>query len=260
MDLQRENNVIVYDVMGEGIPLLCLSAFPFAGEMWRHQQALADYARLIIPDYRGIGRSTGTVEVATMELLAGDMLAILDQLQIQQAVIAGVSMGAYVAFSIYEQAPERVRALILADTRAGGDTPAAAERRRQTVEGLRAQGTSILRSRVDDLFSPLTQQNNPALVTEAHERVARENAEGLAALMLGMAARPDRTALLPTITVPTLVLCGEDDQVSPPDGMQAMADAIPAAKFRLIPAAGHLSPLEQPGVFNAFVRLFLADL
>jgi pimeloyl-ACP methyl ester carboxylesterase len=260
MHFTHSNAELYYEDLGHGVPLLCLAPFPFDGRLFREQHRLDDVARLLIPDYRGTGRSTVTEGPYTMDLLAEDMVGLLDHLGIAEAVVMGVSVGCYVAFSLFANHRKRVKALILADTRAEADTPEQAERRRKTVEGLRAEGPSILRSRVNDLFAATTRETCPTLVEEMQRQAMEQPAEGLAQLTLGMAERPDRTALLPQIGLPTLVLCGEQDTVSPPDGMRALADAIPGASFHLIPDAGHLSPLEQPQRVNAAIREFLESL
>jgi len=248
------------DTGGRGVPLLCLPPFPFDHRLWREQRPLTDVARLILPDLRGTGESSITQGPYTMELHAVDMFHVLDDLKIEQAVVMGASMGAYVAFAMYARRPERIKGLIITDSRAEADTPEQAERRRMTVEGLRAEGTGAIVSRVNDLFAATTRAERPALVEEFQKMTAKMDPEGLAQTTLGMAMRADYTELLGEIEVPTLVLCGEEDTVSPPDGMRHMAEQIPGAEeFHIIPAAGHLAPLEQPDVFNGYVRDFLEN-
>lgn len=260
MYFTRDGIELFYEDLGHGMPLLCLAPFPFDGRLFREQHRLDDAARLIIPDYRGTGRSAVTNEPSTMERLADDAVALLDHLGIAQAVVLGNSVGCYVAFALFANHRARVSAFIFADTRAEADTPQQAERRQKTVEGLRAEGTGILRDRVNDLFAATTREQCPGLVAEMQAQALEQPAEGLAQLTLGMAMRPDRTELLPQIHLPTLVLCGDQDTVSPPDGMRALAAAMPAAEFHLIPDAGHLAPLEQPERVNALIREFLGTL
>ncbi|HOF88076.1 MAG TPA: alpha/beta fold hydrolase [Armatimonadota bacterium] len=260
MFFPHQQTALFYEDLGRGVPLLCLAPFPFDGRFFRAQHRLDDAARLVIPDYRGTGRSAVTDGPYTMDLLADDMAALLDHLGIAAAVVMGVSVGCYVAFSLVANHRRRVTALVLADTRAEADTPEQAERRRQTVAGLRAHGPAILHDRVNDLFAATTRETCPTLVEEMQRQALEQPAEGLAQLTLGMALRPDRTALLPHIGLPTLVLCGEQDAVSPPDGMRALAAAIPGAAFQLIPDAGHLAPLEQPHRANAAIREFLSTV
>lgn len=257
MILPRKGFEQFYEVVGQGIPLLCLPAFPFTHEMYREQRVLADQAQLILPDYRGTGHSSFTDGPYTMDLLADDMLELLDALQIDKTVILGVSMGMYVAFALYARHPERVRGLIMAGTRADADNAAAAERRQQTVTGLHHQGTSVLRDRVLTLLSSVTREQRPDFVKELLALVAHENAAGLAEITRGLAMRADQHHLLPKITAPALVLCGEEDSVSSPAEMRDIAEKLPNATFHIIPQAGHLSPWERPDLFNAHVREFL---
>jgi pimeloyl-ACP methyl ester carboxylesterase len=249
-----------YEDIGAGRLVLCLPAFPFDHRMYRNQCALANSARLIMPDYRGTGESSRTAGPYTMYLLAEDMVRLLDHLAIDKVVVLGVSMGNYVGFSLVANHPDRVCGMVIADTRAEADTPEQAERRSKTVEGLRAEGTSVLTSRVGDLFAATTRCERPELVEEMLAQVAGMDAEGLAQITLGMALRADRTALLPHIAVPAVVICGAEDTVSPPEGMRRMAKMLPNAGYHEIPAAGHLAPLEQPDLFNALVRAYLATL
>ncbi|HEY3416617.1 MAG TPA: alpha/beta fold hydrolase [Armatimonadota bacterium] len=260
MELTIGETVIHYEEMGRGTPLLLLHAFPMDGRMWREQHVLADIAHVIIPDLRGVGRSSVTPPPYTMEMLGRDMFALLNSLEIDRAVVMGDSLGCYVAFSMYEMHPERFKALVLTDTRPQADNPETKERRQRTVEGLRAEGTSFLSSRIDDLFSPVTHAERPELVAEFKAIAMEQNPEGLAGETLAMATRPDRLKLLPAIRVPTLVLCGVDDKPAPPDIMQEMARMIPGARFHLIPRAGHLSSLENPDEVNRLLRDFLASL
>jgi pimeloyl-ACP methyl ester carboxylesterase len=125
---------------------------------------------------------------------------------------------------------------------------------------MRVAVINMLRSRVNDLFAESTRRTHPELVEEAQRDTMTQPAEGLAQITLGMAMRPDRAGLLPEILTPTLVLCGEEDTVSPPSVMREMAALIPGARFQLIPLAGHLSPLEHPAAFNQAVRTFLQSL
>ncbi|MHB0939173.1 MAG: alpha/beta fold hydrolase [Armatimonadota bacterium] len=260
MILEVNGASIYYETEGEGIPLLCLPAFPFDGRMWREQRSLRDVAQVIVPDFRGTGRSSVTEGPYTMELLAEDMFSLLDQLQIDRAVIMGVSMGVYAAFAMFAADPKRFRGFIIADSRTEADNPQTVERRKKTVEGLMNEGTGILHDRVNDLFAATTRRERPELVEEMQAIAREQNPRGLAEETLGMALRPDRTSLLPCIQAPTLVVCGDEDTVSPCDGMRQLASRIPGARFQVIPQAGHLSPLEQPAAFNALVRDFLESL
>ncbi len=247
---------------GRGLPLICLPAYPLAGQFfYRPFAENLPAARLILPDYRGSGDSSlGEGEACTVEVLAEDMFGLLDYLGAPRAVVLGVSLGGYVALAMYARHPERIQGLILADTRAEADGPEAVKARHGTVVDLRSRGTEALRPRVQRLFAPSTRENRPDLVNRAWQAVQKQDPEGLARLMLGMALRPDRSGLLARIRVPTLVLGGEQDATTPPADMQGLAGRIPGAEFHVIQDAGHLTPLEQPRAFAARVGPFLRRL
>lgn len=251
---------IYYQDLGTGLPVVCLPPFPFDHTFYQGQHELRDTFRLIFPDYRGVGRSGYTLGPYSMQMLAEDLLDLFDQLKLQQAVVMGVSLGVYVALALYALAPARVRGLILADSRSESDTPELSKKRTLTADALLAKGTEVLLTRVAALFGKTTHAERPALVKIMQARVANASPHGLAQLTLGMAERPDRGSLLPEIKVPTLVVCGAEDTVSPPAGMQQLAERIPNADFGLVAQAGHLAPLEQPDHFNRLVRGFLEKL
>jgi pimeloyl-ACP methyl ester carboxylesterase len=248
---------IYYEDTGTGLPLILLPAFPFDGSMFSHQLPLAEHTRLIMPDYRGMGRSWIGPGPAGMRELADDTLALLDHLGIERAVWAGVSMGGYVALSVLASHPERVAGLALIDTRADADPPEAAPRRAETLVGLKECGTRSLQERLGSLFSPDTPGRDPEAIEHARAVLSVMDAEGLARITRGLAERPDRTGLLKAITVPTTVICGEHDTISPPALMKPLAEAIPGANFHLIQSAGHLSPLERPDLVNPILAILL---
>ncbi len=260
MHVNMKGRDIYYQDLGDGLPLVCLPPFPFDHTFYQGQHELRDTFRLILPDYRGTGRSGYTLGPYTMQILAEDLVALFDELKLQEAVVLGVSLGVYVALALYALAPGRVRGLILSDSRSEADTAETAEKRRQNSAALLSKGTEVLLSRVADLLGSTTHTERPALVKIMQARVANASPHGLAQLTLGMAERPDRETLLPEIKVPTLVLCGEEDTVSPPAGMKQLAEKIPGANFQLVSQAGHLAPLEQPERFNRLVRGFLEKL
>jgi 3-oxoadipate enol-lactonase len=245
-----------FTVQGQGQPVLCLPPFPCNHAFYTRQSALADVARLVAVDYPGTGRSADAGPLS-LELLAQDLVALLDALKLDRAVVLGVSLGGYAALALTALAPERVAGLILADTRSEADSPDQVRQREQTAGRLLKEGAGILRERVSQLFGATTRLEHPDWVHALQDQVEREHREGLAQLTLAMGQRPDRTPLLPSLRCPVLVVCGAEDTVTPPAGMEQLAAAIPGAVFRRIPKAGHLSPLEQPEAFNHAVRAFL---
>jgi pimeloyl-ACP methyl ester carboxylesterase len=252
------------EILGQGLPLLCLPAFPLDSRMFQGQQLLQNSCRLILPDYPGTGQSSlepgQPSGFYTVDYLADRMRDLLDVLGLGTCAVLGVSMGGYVALAMFQRFPERFRGLVLADTRPDADDAGTLARRQQTVEGLQREGTAFLKERLFGLFAPATQKGNPRLIEEAEAHLAEATPEGLVFLTRGLGERPDRTALMPRIRVPCLVLCGENDRVSTPEVMRDMAGRIPGSEFHLIPEAGHLGVWEQPGLVNPLLRTFLEKI
>jgi 3-oxoadipate enol-lactonase len=245
---------------GSGPALLFVHGYPLDHTMWAYQlEAFQGDYRVIAPDMRGHGQSAATAGAYAMDLLADDLRALLDTLNVERVALAGLSMGGYVAFAFWRRYPQRVRALILADTRASADTPAARQGRYATVERVRAEGTaSVVDGMLPKLLAPATLENKPDILAHARRMMSGAAAEGVIGALLGMAERPDSTPTLATITAPALVVVGEHDAITPPTDADAMHTAIPGARLVVIPAAGHLAPLENPTAFNQALREFLS--
>ncbi|MBX9789600.1 MAG: alpha/beta hydrolase [Pirellulales bacterium] len=247
---------------GSGPPILFVHGFPLDHSMWRGQLAaspLAGRFRLIAPDLRGFGSSSVTPGTVGMHEMADDLAALLDTLQIREPVVfVGLSMGGYVAWRFWERHAHRVRALVLCDTRSAPDTPEAAQGRRQFAASVLAEGTApVATAMLPKLFAEQTATRQPEIVQAMEDVIVRTAPEGIAAALRGMAERPDATPLLATIRVPTLVLVGEHDAISPPAEMRKIADGIAGAQFVEVPDAGHMAPLENAAAVNAALVNFL---
>jgi pimeloyl-ACP methyl ester carboxylesterase len=257
------NGMLNVYAQGKGTPLLFVHGFPLTHAMWQPQiDVFAKKHRVIVPDLRGFGESTVTPGSVSMEEMSDDLHGILHGVWIDKPVVfCGLSMGGYIAWQFFRKYRGQLRALILCDTRATPDTPEAAAGRQQLAATVMAQGSQAVSDAVlPKLMSPKTTERWPDLVANVQSMVLRNKPAGIAAALRGMAARPDCTDLLPQIDVPTLLICGQDDQVTPPPEMQQMADAIPHAQFVQIPNAGHLSPLENPDAVNGAISRFLISL
>jgi 3-oxoadipate enol-lactonase len=239
-----------------------LHAFPLHGGQWAPQvAALRDACRVIVPDARGFGGSTLGAGGHTLDDLAADVVAVLDALQVQQAVVGGLSMGGYIVFALLRRAPERVRALILADTRAGADSDEARANRYASAQLAREQGAAaVAEALLPRLLGATTQRENASLVVQVRDLIAPANPEAIARAQEAMAARHDARPLLPQLAVPTLILVGSEDVLTPPAEAEAMRAAIPGAHLVELAGAGHFSNLEQPAAFTAAVRAFLGQL
>jgi pimeloyl-ACP methyl ester carboxylesterase len=232
--------------------------------MWVEQiGALGALCRLITPDLRGHGQSECPDGIYTMDEMADDVIELLDRLEIRQPIVlGGLSMGGYVALSLVLRYPERVCGLILCDTRAAADTPEAAKGREETARNVLREGTgrSMIETMVPRLFGKTTLEKHPQRVEAILAIMERTSPSGIAGALRGMAVRKDRRSELARVTMPTLVMVGEDDVISPPAEAREMAAAIPKSRLEVIPGAGHLAPYENPAVANLAILRFLGQL
>lgn len=239
--------------------------FPLSHAMWSGQlKPLAARYRVIAPDLRGFGASETVPGTSTMRRFADDCAAVLDELEVREPVVfCGLSMGGYIAWQFAKHHADKLRALVLCDTKAAGDTPEAAETRRKMADHVRKFGTrAVAEAMPAKLFAQATFRDQPEIVDEIRRTIERTSPEGLAAAQLGLAAREDVRPDLPTIAggKPTLVVCGRDDAISPVDEMRAIAEAMPGARFHVVENAGHMAPLERPAEFNRLLMEFVDAL
>ncbi len=249
---------------GEGPqdPLVLLHAFPLNRRMWAPQvEALSGGRRVITPDYPGFGRSPRPPAQPDVRYYAEQVRDLLDALRLDRVVLGGVSMGGYVAFACLRLFPERVSALLLANTRPDPDPEEAKALRRELARRVAEEGVGVLpKVLMERLLAPGTLQSNKAVVEYVRDIVLESSPDGVVAALGAMRERPDSTPLLGEIKVPTLVIGGAEDALSTPEVMGAMAQKIPGAEHVTLDGAGHLSNLEAPERFNAALAKFLAGL
>lgn len=257
----RVNDIDMHvKLTGSGVPLVMLHGFPLNLTMWDAQiDALASHCRVIAPDQRGFGHTPLGSRALTIKQLAHDLAALLDAMAVRDpAIICGLSMGGYVALVFQRIFPARVKALLLCDTRANADTPDAAADRLALAERVRQTGSgAVVDTMLPKLLGATTVAQQPELVDRVRAMMLGTSPDTMAAALRALAARPDSTPSLPQISVPTLAVVGEQDAITPPEVMNAMADAIPNCQRTIIAGAGHLSPMECPQKFNAAVTVFL---
>jgi len=247
---------------GVGVPLLFVHGFPLDHTMWQGQlSAFAEDFRVIAPDLTGFGESDPlTEDEYRMEQFADDLAEMLRQLQVDEPVIfCGLSMGGYIALQFWRNHRQLVRQLVFCDTKATADTEEVARGRRYMANQVVREGAgAIAEGMLGRLFGKES-LSLPNPVVSATEQVMRSTAPtSIAAAQRGMAARPDMTAELSQIAVPTLVVVGEEDAISTVAEMESMANAIPDARFERVHNAGHMAPLEQPEKVNQLIREFLS--
>lgn len=252
---------LAVEVRGQGPPLVLLHGFPFDRTMWRHQLAALTRWQRIAPDLRGFGASSASEDGASMERYAEDVVAVLDAVGVEEALFCGLSMGGYILFELLRRHPDRVRAMVLADTRPEADSGEGKKARDELIALVRDKGPEVLIERqMPKLLAPATREAHLDVVRQVSEMMRRASVPGIVAALEAMKERPDSRPLLPKIAVPTLVLVGAEDVTSPPAVARAMADAIPGARYAEIPGAGHLAPLEQPLAASRVVMDFFNSL
>jgi 3-oxoadipate enol-lactonase len=253
---------LAVEVRGDGPAILFVHGYPLARSIWSHQIDGLEGWRRIAPDLRGMGESEAPDLGYGMATYADDLIAILDHLGVERAVVAGLSMGGYVAFELVRRCRTRIIGLVLADTRAEADSAEARRRRETAAQQVREHGAAaIADAMLPEMLAPRAKEKDPALADRVWRMMAATPVPGIVGALSAMRDRADSTPLLPTLgDIPTLVLVGAEDRISPLDGARAMADRIPGARLLVVPDAGHLAPLEAPEHTTAELRRFLAQI
>jgi pimeloyl-ACP methyl ester carboxylesterase len=252
---------LAYDESGHGVPLLLVHGWPHNRTLWAGQMSgLPTQARCIAPDLRGFGGSTAAGPYSVAQF-ADDLAALLDALEIDRVVACGLSMGGYVALALLRRHRERLRGLILTGTRATADTPEASEKRARLIEFISAHGVEALAgAQLAGMLSRGTLESRAGVRERLREIMASASQEGAIGGQRAMMTRPDASDLLATIDVPTLVVAGAEDVLTPPEEQRALAAAIPGCRFELLAGAGHASAFERPAAFNHVLTEFLGKL
>jgi 3-oxoadipate enol-lactonase len=263
MTLARIDDIqMAYTDTGIGRPVVLIHGYPFNRTLWNEQvAALSASYRVIAPDLRGFGESEASDGAATMNRLAQDVSLLLDHLGITRATISGLSMGGYVVLAFYKQFPSRVRALVLADTRAQADTEEAKQTRAQHAEKALTEGMAgIADIMLPKLLTPETVSKRPEVVKRVRDMMSKTKPEGAAAALRGMAEREDHTDLLPKISAPTLILAGAEDAITPVADSEKMHHAIAGSRLVVLENAGHVSNLERTEQFNQALLDFQKEI
>lgn len=254
---------LAYREAGSGLPVVLLHAFPLSSAMWLAQrEGLAASCRVITPDQRGFGGSPLGDEGPSLDVAADDVVELLDRLSLERVVLAGLSMGGYVAMALLRRHPDRVQALILADTRAGADPAVTQENRERIATAVEAdeRSTVLVDEVLPTLLGSTTVTSRPLVSGRVRALVQAAPPAAVAWAQRAMAARPDSFDTLRGFDRPALVVVGQEDVLSPLPDAEAMAEALPCGRLVVLPEAGHLTAVETPESFNAHVATFLAEL
>jgi 3-oxoadipate enol-lactonase len=244
--------------------LVLLHAFPIGANLWEPQMRnILEGWRLVTPDLRGFGGSTelDSVSALSMADYAADVVDLLQELGVKRAVIGGCSMGGYAALALYQSTPDLFDGLVLANTRAGADSPESRANRRGMLALVDREGASgVARDMMPKLLGKTTNESNSDAESFIRRLIKQQSPVAIRSAIHRMMHRPDSTPLLAQVSVPTLVITGAEDEMIPVEESRRMASAIRGAQLVVIPGAGHLANLEQPDAFNAALNGFLTAL
>ena len=252
---------LAHDEMGSGVPLLFVHGWPHNRALWSAQlRGLSALARCIAPDLRGFGASS-VMGPYTIDQYADDLAALLASRHVERAVVCGLSMGGYVALAMLRRHRQLLRGLILTSTRATADSSEARAKRLSMITFVEEHGVEALAAnQLKAMVGDTTFTSRPDLLESLRRHMAVAPRDGVVGALHAMAERADATALLATIDIPTLVVSGAEDTITPPVELRALAHAIPGATLQTIEGAGHLCAYERPAAFNHLVGEFLTRL
>lgn len=256
------NTHLCYDDVGDGnIPIIFLHGFPFSKSMWHGQMEFLKYQhRLIAVDIRGFGKSIDEESVLGIDLFADDLIAFMDALNIDQAIICGLSMGGFIALNAVKRFPKRFVALILCDTQCVADTPEIKEKRYKTIEEIKVKGVKEFN---DGFLKSVFHEDSLLHKTELVEKLRRVvygNTQHIITNgLIALAERTETCSALSDINIPTLILCGREDEVTPLEQSVHMHENIEHSILYVLDHSGHVSNLEQPHEFNKHLLHFVSS-
>ena len=254
---------IAFEEHGEGFPIVLIHAFPLSRNMWNGniEAITASGFRLILPDLPGFGQTLKSPDTKSLEAMAIDIADLLDSLKIEKAVIGGLSMGGYIAFNLFRLFPQKFTGLILCDTNSASDTEEKRKQRFELIEKIESEGVQILIEKMlPNLIGEYTKKSNPKLVTQLKERFAETAPDSAISALRAMADRLDHIEFLEKIDIPTVLIFGEEDQITNLQTAQMMNERIKNSRLHTIKNAGHYSNMEQPDEFNTILKGYIEDL
>lgn len=252
-----------YDDFGEGnIPIIFLHGFPFDKTMWRFQlDFFKNTHRIIALDIRGFGKSIDETSALSIDLFSEDLILLMDQLSIKKAIVCGLSMGGYIALNAIKRFPDRFEALVLCDTQCNADSPEVKKKRYNTIDDINMSGTITFSDNfIKNVFYKDSLENQKELVQQLKSVVLANSKYIITQGLTALAERTETCSTLNNITIPTLIICGREDTVTPLTQSEFMHAAIRGSKLQVIDRAGHVSNLEQPLEFNRHLFSFCTDI
>ncbi|MDP3468818.1 MAG: alpha/beta hydrolase [Daejeonella sp.] len=259
--ISRINNFnLSYDDLGEGsVPLIFLHGFPFSKQMWKEQlEFLKSSHRVIACDLRGFGNSIDEESVLSIDLFGDDLIQFMDYLNIDKAIVCGLSMGGYIALNAYKRYSDRFEALILCDTQCIADTPEGKAKRYKLIDEIALKGTEdFSKGFVNNVFFKDSLTEKKEIVEELRNVISSNSMHIISMGLRALAERSESCTILSQVNIPTLIICGREDQVTPLAQSEFMNKNIEGSILRIINHAGHVSNLEQAHEFNKHLHEFL---
>lgn len=246
----------------KGLPIVMVHGMTFDHQMWLPQvEALKSKYRVIVYDLRGHGKSDVGDGQYTHRQFADDLVALLDYLNIDRAVLCGLSMGGAISLRTVGLYPDRVRGLILCDTTSEADADESKAAREKTIQSIKKEGLKPFADQfIKNVFAPESFTVHAEVVESVRNVILSSSPLGICGALLSQAARINTTPTLSKIRVPTLLLFGEKDRLTPVEIAKAMRDKIPGSQLRVISEAAHVSNLENPEEFNKHLLKFLEKI
>jgi 3-oxoadipate enol-lactonase len=258
----QNRHVLAYEDSGKGPVVVLLHAFPLSGEMFAPQRQSFKWCRLLTPDLFGFGGTPALAADWSMDQIADTLADWLECVAPeQQVILGGVSMGGYVALALARRHPRKLRGLLLIDTRAEPDSPEAQANRAKSIDLVQNSGTAALvEGMLPKVLGKTTHETRPQIVQQVRTLGGKQKPEGVVAALKALRDRPDARPTLRNIEVPTLVIVGKEDVLTPPDVAEVLATGIPKAELKVLDGVGHLPNLEDPELFDSTVRTFAEKL
>ena len=244
---------LVFEDIGSGKPVVLIHAFPLSARMWKLQAKLLaqNGYRVILPDLPGFGENSDFLKRYSIEEMALQISALLHSLNIEKAIVGGLSIGGYILFNLYRLAPEKLSALIFCDTTYISDTVEKRNSRFELISKIEKQGSSaLIENMLPNLISDHTKQYNSQLTAELEDVFSKVKPHSAINALRSIAERRDNTDIVGKISISTLLIFGESDKVTTLEDAQKMNQLIPESELTIINNAGHYSNLEQPLKFN----------
>jgi len=244
--------------VGRGPAIIWIHGYPLSGEIFAPQTSIPGF-RHIVPDLPGFGSSPASGTRATIDDFAGAIITLADDLVLTTFIVAGLSMGGYIALALVRKAAERITAVILLDTKETPDSEKARADRLSMIDKVEESGAAAaVESMLPKLLGAQTTISNPVLIQKSRRILESASAQGITSALSAMASRPDSTSIARSIRIPTLIIVGAEDTLTPPSDAERMHGLIRGSQLTVIPGAGHLTTLEQPELTSRTIQEFLA--